>query len=83
MGIELKPKKKEAANEELLKSDALKIQRYVNLHGMFEMYKDKHYQPLNTSVNKDQQTWKTYQNTMKENEHGLMELGIDMSDAAV
>ena len=56
-----------------LRADATKIQRYVNIFGMFESFKNQMYKPFDTDVNEDIQSWKLYENNLTENAHGLME----------
>ena len=53
MGIQMKPKMKEIKDRAALEADGRKLQRYVNIHGMFEKYKDQMYEQLDSSINKD------------------------------
>lgn len=64
VGIQLKPKIKVVDDPEELKADAKKLQRYVNIFGMIEKFKNQTYQPFDTSINNDIQSWKLYENNL-------------------
>ena len=73
VGIQLKPKTKVVNDPVAFRADATKIQRYVNIFGMIETFKNQTYGPFDTDVNEDIQSWKLYENNLTENAHGLME----------
>ena len=74
---------KDIKDRSALDADGRKLQRYVNIHGMFEKYKDQVYEELDPSINKDINSWKLYSNNQTINEHGMMEFQIPLSDAAI
>ena len=77
----MKPKSKESNGQIMVLDDAKKIQRYIGFHGMFEKFKDQKYAPHDTSINKDLNEWRVYDNNQTLNDHGLMEMQINLSDA--
>ena len=57
VGIQLKPKTKVVDDPVAFRADATKIQRYVNIFGMVETFKNQTYGPFDTDINEDiQQT---------------------------
>jgi hypothetical protein len=54
--------------------------RYISLKGMFEVKEGFEYKLLDSDINKDLNTWKDYETIIKDNEYGLKELKVDMSD---
>ena len=64
---------KDIEDRAALDADGRKLQRYVNMHGMFEKYKNQVYEQLDPSINKDINSWKLYENNQTVNAHGMME----------
>lgn len=83
VAIQLKPKTKVVKDPEGLRADASKIQRYVNIFGMFESFKNQAYHPFDTTINDNIESWKLYENNLTENAHGLMEFQVSVKDAAL
>ena len=83
LGIQMKPKMKDIVDIATLEADGRKLQRYVNIHGMFEKYKDQVYEELDPAINKDINSWKQYENNQTINAHGMMEFKIPLDDAAI
>jgi hypothetical protein len=83
LGIQMKPKMKDIVDIAALEADGRKLQRYVNIHGMFEKYKDQVYEELDPAINKDINSWKLYENNQTINAHGMMEFKIPLGDAAI
>lgn len=50
---------------------------------MVEKYKDQEYEAYNSSINKDINTWKLYDNNITMNAHGMMEYQISLEDAVL
>lgn len=58
------------------------LKNYLTVNGMFELKNKEHeYVPRDTSLNKDSLDWKVYPTNVTENQYGLQELAVDLSDA--
>ena len=57
-----------------------KAEKYLTVHGMFELKFDQFYEPFNKTLNKDLTSWTNYVTQCRENSHGLTELNFDLSD---
>ena len=61
----------------------MKLQKYIDFHGLFEAYRDQQYEPLNKTVNEDIQTWKRYENKLSIKKKEFIEFELEVSDAYV
>ena len=83
MGIQLQPSDKYNQDWRNLVSDAKKLQRYVDIHGMFEKYENQQFGSYDKTVNKDIDSWKKYNNLLAIDQSGTLRLKFDLQDSVI
>jgi hypothetical protein len=56
------------------------VEKYLIIEGMYEVKDQEGYSALDTKLNPDSTTWKTYETKIQKNKFELDEIAFDLSD---